>query len=175
MVSLEDRLEIFRRNKCYCYPTELKNWNKKQQKLQLKLKKLNNNCCQAMSELHCLVQSVEVEAEAAQLLEEKNRVLTEILEQETLEKGQIEEARARLLAELEELRSRSKLLASENEGLDEMRRRLIMENDKKAGLLADLEARKNALLNEIEQLRKLVNAEMEKKKKRIENSFAIEK
>lgn len=109
------------------------------------------------------------------LEEEKNRILASLLDNENLLKGGAEEARARLLADLEELRKRGKELAGEKEGLDGLRRRLITENDKKAQVLADLEARKQALLNEIEQLRKLIQAELDKRRAALRNALQLKK
>lgn len=115
------------------------------------------------------------DAETIALLEEKNRILSELLDRDSASKGQVEEARARLLAELEELRNRSRELIGENENLDDMRRRLITENDKREGILKDLEMRRNALQNEIDQLRKLVNAEIEKRKAAVRTALQLKK
>lgn len=127
------------------------------------------------SELEFMRQRALRDAEAIALLEEKNRILSELLEHENLEKGEIEEARARLLAELEELRTRGRQLAGDKENLDEMKKRLITENDKKEGVLRDLEARKNALMNEIDQLRALVNREMEKRRQAARQALQLKK
>jgi cortexillin 1/2 len=126
-------------------------------------------------EINFMRQRALADAEAMALLEEKNRMLQQLLDQENLQKGEIEESRARLLADIEELRRRARENANENEDLEDQRKRLLTNNDKKNSVLADLEARKNALLNDLENLKKQVNAEMERRKAAVKNALQLKK
>eukprot|EP01100_Stratorugosa_tubuloviscum_P001307 TRINITY_DN128_c1_g3_i1.p1 TRINITY_DN128_c1_g3~~TRINITY_DN128_c1_g3_i1.p1 ORF type:complete len:922 (-),score=520.52 TRINITY_DN128_c1_g3_i1:182-2947(-) len=104
------------------------------------------------------------DAESINLLEQKICCLEELLESEVSERNKTNENRQRLQAELEELKARQKQLAVENESLEEMRKRLLTENEKRDGLLADLENRKSLLQKELEQLRKNVENEIERRR-----------
>jgi cortexillin 1/2 len=127
------------------------------------------------SELEFYKDRAIADAETIALLEEKNRLLQELLDGELFEKGELDESKARLLAELEELKNRNREQAGEKESLDEMRRRLISENEKKEGILSAIEARNKALMNEIDQLRKLIKAEMQKRKDLLRNFLNLQK
>lgn len=116
------------------------------------------------AELDYLTKRLEKDAETIALLEEKIHILSQLLDAEGEEKGAIEASRARLKAELEELRNRGKQLANEKESLEELRTRLLTENEKKDALLKELDARKNALQNELSDLRNKVANEVEKRK-----------
>lgn len=115
------------------------------------------------AELDYMRQRAIADAEAIALLEQKIAVLNALLEEEQVENKELSEARARLRAELEELKNRGKQLAGEKESLDELRKRLITDNEAKDAALRDLDTRRNALQNEIDELRKKVNAEIAKR------------
>lgn len=100
------------------------------------------------------------DAETIALLEEKIAVLNALLQDENSENKELQEVRARLRAELEELKNRQRQTAAEKESLEDLRKRLLTDNETKDALLRDLEARRNALQNELEDLRKRVENEI---------------
>lgn len=100
------------------------------------------------------------DAETIALLEEKIAVLNALLQDENSENKELQEVRARLRAELEELKNRQRQTAAEKESLEDLRKRLLTDNEAKDALLRDLEARRNALQNELEDLRKRVENEI---------------
>jgi len=114
-------------------------------------------------ELDYMRQRAIADAETIALLEEKIAVLNALLQEESNENKELSEARARLRAELEELKNRGKLLASEKESLDDLRKRLITDNEAKDAALRDLDTRRSALQNEIDELRRKVNNEIAKR------------
>jgi len=115
------------------------------------------------SQIDYLKQRCEKDAEAMQLLNEKIQILEQLLEAEGHQKSSLDGHAIKLKADLEDLEARSKLLATEKSGLEDLKKRLISENEKKEASISELEARKGSLLKEIEDLKNRVSNEIERR------------
>jgi predicted nucleic acid-binding Zn-ribbon protein len=118
-----------------------------------KIAELEEKIRQLLEEIKYLRDRSLLELEMRQLLEDKVAALHALIDQTAEERASSDEERAKLRAEIHELRARSEKLSANLDGAEHERTEQLTSAEERESRLRDLENRKSRLLAEIQELR----------------------